>query len=225
MAGTYASGQALDRAASRNFEFGNAALILKGVLLRSERMIWSGGLGVGIPIADDTVVTSGGDKILEIENESVHLLPFMGLLLRADRNTAVQSYIQIDVAANGDPIAGNLAGGPLPELGKFTDSTLLHLDAAVNRVLYRNRRGCLREVIGNAELHYTGTLQPSDFISSAGLTYTNLKRHFNILNATFGAHTVLSNGLVLSPGISVPLRSGLDEQFDYEAMLQVNYLH
>jgi hypothetical protein len=226
LAGTYGSGQALDSAASRDFELGNAAFILKGVLLRSDRMIWSGGLGVGVPLASDTVITRGGQNIVVIENEAVHLLPFMGLLLRKNRDTAFQGYAQVDVATNGDPIFADLTGGPLPRIGKFNDSTLLHLDAAVNHVLYRNRRGrMLRELIGNAELHYTGTLQDSDFVSSGGLTYTNLKRNFNIVNATVGMHMAIANHWVVSPGMSVPLRDGLDEQFDYEAILQLNYLH
>ena len=83
----------------------------------------------------------------------------------------------------------------------------------------------VRQVIGNAELHYTGTLQDSDFVSSGGLTYTNLKRNFNIVNATLGMHMAVANHWVVSPGMSVPLRDGLDEQFDYEAILQVNYIH
>ncbi len=143
LAGTYGSNQAIDAGASRDFELGNAAFILKGVLLRSDRMIWSGGLGVAVPFADDTVVTSGRQNIVVIENEAVHLLPFMGLLLRKNRDTAFQGYAQLDVATNGDPIYADLTGGPLPQIGKFNDSTLLHLDASINHVLYRNpRRAC-----------------------------------------------------------------------------------
>jgi len=79
-------------------------------------------------------------------------------------------------------------------------------------------------VIGNAELHYTGTLEASDFVTDGNLTYTNLKRHFNVLNATAGMHFVLANNWVVTPAMSVPMRDGLDEQFDYEAQLQVNWL-
>ncbi len=225
LAGTYGSRQNLDQNASRDFELGNTTLILKGVLLRTPSLIWSGGLGVALPTADNTVVSSGGQNIIRIKNESVHLLPFLGLLVRKNRDTSFQSYIQLDVAANGDPVFGNLTGGPLPRLGKFTDSTLLHLDFAASHTFFRSQRRCVKELIGNAELHYSGTLQGSDFISAGGLTYTNLKRNFNIVNATVGMHMVLSNNLIVSPGMSVPLRSGLDEQFDYEALLQVNYLH
>jgi hypothetical protein len=226
MAGTYGSTQVLELPESRDFELGNAAFIGKGVLLRGERCLWSGGLGVTIPSADDTRVRRGGQDILKIKNRSVHLLPFTAVLLKASQDTFLQAYMQLDVAASGDPLYGNLSGGPLPKLGVFTDSTLMHLDFALNHVLHRSRtRSLVRQVIANTELHYTGSLQESDFVTSNGLTYTNLTRYFNVLNATAGFHFVLCNNLVVTPAMSIPLRDGLDEQYDYEAIVQVNYLH
>jgi hypothetical protein len=224
MAGTYASSQALDQAADRDFEFGNAALIMKGVLLRGDRFIWSGGLGITLPLSDDTRISSGGQQLLRVENETVHVLPFMGLLLRRSPDTSVHAFMQLDVAANGDPVYGDLTGGPLPKIGVFNDSTLLYLDVAASHVIYRDQsRRFLKQVIANGEIHYSGTLQDADFVQSGSLNYTNLKRNFNVLNATTGLHLVLNNDLVVTPAMSVPLRDGLDEQFDYEAIVHLNY--
>lgn len=223
-AATYASTQELNDPEDRDFELGNITLIGKAILLRTRRFLWSSGVGVAFPTASDSRLRRGGQDLLVVENEAVHLLPFTGLLWRKDRNTSIQGYLQADVAANGDPVFGNLAGGPLPKLGVFNDSTLLHTDVAVNRVVYRNQYAGLRQLILNAELHYTATLQDSDVVSNGSLTYTNLKNRFNIVNGTVGAHLVLANNLVVSPAFSVPLRDGLDEQFDYEAIVQLNYL-
>jgi hypothetical protein len=224
MAGTYASSQALDRAADRDFELGNAALIMKGVLLRGDRFIWSGGLGVTLPLSDDTRISSAGQELLRVENETVHLLPFTGLLLRKSPDTGVHVFMQLDVAANGDSVYGDLTGGPLPKIGIFNDSTLLYLDVATSHVIYRDQsRRFLKQLIANGEIHYSGTLQDADFVQSGNLNYTNLKRNFNVLNATAGLHFVLSNDLVVTPAMSVPLRDGLDEQFDYEAIVHLNY--
>jgi hypothetical protein len=163
---------------------------------------------------------------LVIKNRTFHILPFSALLLRLTQDTYFQAYMQLDVATNGDPIYGNLAGGPLPKLGVFNDSTLMNLDFAVNHVLHRSRsRGLLRGVIANGEIHYSGSLQDADFVTSNGLTYTNLQRYFNVVNATGGLHFLLGNSLVVTPAMSIPLRDGLDEQFDYEAIVQLNYLH
>jgi hypothetical protein len=225
MAGTYASTQSLDRAADRSFEFGNAALILKGILIRNRRLIWSAGLGITLPTADDTRIQSGGRNLLVVENETIHLLPFTALLLRKTQETAFQFYMQLDVATNGDPVYGDLSGTSLPKIGVFNDSTLLHLDASISHLVYDSRRSCgLRQLIANAELHYTGTLQESDFVQSGNLTFTSLARNFNIVNATAGMHMVLGNNVIVTPAMSVPLRSGTDEQFDYEANIQVNLL-
>ena len=225
MAGTYGSTQDLDQKESRDFELGNAALISKFALLRTERLLWSGGVGVTLPTADDSRFYRGSEELFRVENESFHILPFTALLMKINRNTAMQAYLQLDVAANGDSVFGNLAGGPLPKLGVFTDSTLITTDVAFSRTVYRGQRqSVLQKLIANAELHYTGTLQPSDFVSDGTLTYTNLKRNFNVVNATAGMHFVLNNDLVVTPAMSIPLRSGLDEQFDYEAIVQVNWL-
>ncbi len=225
LAATYASSQQITGTEDRSFELGNPTLIGKAVLLRYDDLIWSGGLGVGAPLADDGKLMRNNEELLVIKNESVHLLPFTGLLLRATDDLFVQSYVQLDVDANGNPVYGNLAGGNLPLLGRFTDSTLMHLDVAVNRFVYRNARSStLQAAILNAELHYTTTLQSSDRVDGNGIVVTNLSDRFDVLNATFGSHFMLGNSLVVSPAMAIPLRDGDDEQFDYEAMVQVNYL-
>jgi len=223
-AATFGSTQSIEGPEQRDFELGNVTLIAKGVLLRSQKMIWSGGLGISLPVADDSVLTRDGGTILRVENNSIHLLPFTGFLFRKNRETTLQASMQLDIAANGDPVFGNLDGGVLPQLGVFTDSTLLYLDLGINHLLFQGHgRDRIRSIHGNAELHYTGTLNGSDSINNNGFNYTNLAENFNILNATTGFHIALDNNLVVTPAISVPLRNGLDQQFDYEAVLQLNY--
>jgi hypothetical protein len=227
MAGTFSSRQQVDRPGERDFELGNATLVSKFVLLRSEQFTWTGGTGVTVPFADDARLLRGEDELLRIENEAVHLLPFTGLLYRFNPKTFVQAYTQFDFDMNGNPVLANLSGGPLQGIGRFTDSSLAHADVSAHRIVYENRRAAshLKGVIANAELHYTGTLQESDRVAGDGVVVTNLKDNFNVLNGTVGAHFLVGKHLVVTPAMSVPLRDGLDEQFDYEAILQLNYLH
>lgn len=225
MAGTHSSQQQLDDPGDRSYELGNMTAIGKFVLLRRQNLIWSAGLGATIPLADDAKLKRGEETLLRIRNQSVHVLPYTGVLLRKNRDTAFQGFIQFDFDTNGNEVRGDLAGGPLPKLGTFNDSALVALDASIHHTLYRSQRsGGLQEMIGNAELHYTGTLQESDVVAGQGITITNLTRNFNVLNATLSSHLLFGERLAVTPGISVPLRDGLDEQFDYEAMVQVNYL-
>ncbi|MGV3485298.1 MAG: hypothetical protein ACO1RT_12835 [Planctomycetaceae bacterium] len=225
MAGTLTSHQQADSPGDRSFELGNMTLVGKFLLLKSDDLTWTAGSGVTAPLADDARLMRGDNELLRIENEGIHFLPFMGLLKRFDRRTYFQAYTQFDFDANGNPVAVNLGGGPLQDIGTFSDSALAHVDLSGHRVIYQNRRpsSILKALIANAELHYTGTLQESDVVSGGGVTVANLKGNFNIVNATFGAHLLLGKNLVVTPGMAVPLRDGLDEQFDYEALLQMNY--
>ena len=224
MAGTYASRQVFENGPARDFELGNTTLILKTILLKDRRFTLSGGLGVALPLADDTIMATGGQNIIRIRNESIHLAPFLGLIVRRNRDSAIQTYFQLDIAANGNAVFANPLGGTLPKIGMFNDSTLAHFDVAYSRTLYRNTKArFLKQATGNLEMHYTGTLQPSDVVAANGITFQNLKRHNNIVNTTVGAHLFLGKNIVVTPGMSVPLRTGLDAQFDYEAMVQVNW--
>lgn len=227
MAGTLSSRQQVNTPGDRDFELGNTTLIGKAVLLRTDRFTLTGGTGITIPLADNARLLDGSNELLRIENEAVHMLPFLGLLHRFDRKTFFQAYTQADVDVQGNPVLANITGGPLQTIGRFNDSTLIHADISAHRVVYENRRSSsmLKGVIANAELHYTATVQGSDSVAGQGVVVENLKDNFNILNATVGAHFLVGNHFVVTPGMSVPLRDGLDEQFDYEAILQLNYLH
>lgn len=228
MAGTYGSTQDLDGPENRDFEIGNATFIGKAVLLRTNRLLWTGGMGIALPTADDSNYLSGGQNILSIRNETVRLLPFTAFSWKHTRDTILQSYLQFDFATNDDSVFFSPTGGNLPEIGQYSDASLVHVDASLSHVLYRSNDRCsrLQQVIGNAELHYTGSLEDSDVVRdpSGGFEFGSLQSRFNIVNATSGLHLLLGKKLVLTPAITVPLTSGLDEEFDYEATVQLNYL-
>ncbi|WP_162273188.1 hypothetical protein [Rubripirellula obstinata] len=225
VAGTFGSTQTLGEAERRALEIGNASAILKTILLRGQDYIWAAGLGVSVPLASDTSLRASNDEeILRVENETFHIQPFTGLLYRPSDQWAVQGLLQFDFAAGADSVFANIGGGVLPEIGQFSDSTLGSLDIAATRTMFQgDRTDILQEWLVNLELHYLATMEESDFVMRDNITYENLADNFNILNLTVGSHFVFNNDLVLSPGISVPLRDGTDKQFDYEALVQLNY--
>jgi hypothetical protein len=230
LAATLASDQNITSGArARDFEIGNGLLIGKAILLRRDQIVWSSGLGITVPFADDARLKRGNDDVVIVKNDAVNLIPFSALLLRTrDDGTVLQGGIQVDVAANGTPVYGDSQGGQgIPKIGTFNDATLLYLDASVSQRIYQNRSRRphgLSLAYVTAELHYTETLQDADIVSGNGVTYTSLGNNFNVLNATLGLQTLIGQHLQIAPGMSIPLRDGLDEQFDYEAILQVNYL-
>jgi hypothetical protein len=225
MATTLGSRQDINSPGARNYELGNLTTIAKVVMLRDQSSIWTAGMGITAPLADDARLMQGSQTLLRIRNEAVNLLPFAAVLKRLSDDVAVQLYTQIDVDVNGNEISGNLVGGPLPVLGQLRDSTLMHIDASYHHVLLRqSRREMIREVVGNAELHYTGSLEKAGVVRGNGLTITDLAERFDVVNATFSSHWVLGENIVMTPGISIPLTTGMNRQFNYEAVLQLNYL-
>lgn len=225
MATTLGSRQDINSPGDRSYELGNLTAIGKVVMYRDQRWLWSSGLGATAPLADDARLLRGDDTLLKISNHAVHLLPFSAVLMRVNQDTMVQAFAQLDVDVNGNPVYGDLTGDTLPRLGRLRDATLLHLDASLHRTLLRrSSRDLVREVIGNAELHYTGSLENANTVSGNGLTVTDLSRRFDVVNATFSSHWMLGERTVVTPGIAVPLSGGVNRQFNFEAILQVNYL-
>ena len=233
VAATYGSRQSLNQAEARDMEIGNVAFIGKASLYRGDDFMWVGGLGVSIPTADDTEITMDGFDLIGIENKTVQIQPFTSVLQRWGDWTA-QAYMQLDLAANGDPVFVNTnlndpGAGTLEQVGVFTDSNLMHLDFSLHCLLYQRAKSDsgLNAVISNAELHYTTTIQDADLVTGNNFDYTALQNNFDIVNTTLGAHFVFGkkNDIIVTPAMAIPLREGFDEQFDYEALVQVNYLH
>lgn len=231
VAATYGSDQDLGLPEDRDIEIGNFTLISKFALWRTESLLVSAGLGIGTPTAQDTRLSIGGVDLLEVRNETVQIQPFMGALYRWNDDWSFQAYMQLDVAAGGDAVMVNgdfddPTANRLEFAGDFKDSTLMHLDFSASKSLYRtsDREARLTNVLANAEVHYTSTLEDSSVVQSNNFTYTNLKNRFDIVNMTFGSHFVFKNGLVATPAIAVPLTEGLDKQFDFEAIVQLNYV-
>jgi len=233
VAATYGSRQSLNDAEARDMEIGNVAFIGKASLFRGDDFLWVGGLGVSIPTADDTEITMDGFDLVNIENRTVQIQPYTSVLKRWGDWTA-QAYMQLDLAANGDPVHVNTnlndpGAGTLEQVGVFTDSNLMHFDFSLHCLLYQraNSDSGLNAVISNAELHYTTTLQDADLVTRDTFDYTSLQNNFDIVNTTLGAHFVFGkeNDIIVTPAMAIPLREGFNEQFDYEALLQVNYLH
>lgn len=233
IAATYGSRQSLNDAEVRDMEIGNAAFIGKAALYRTNDFLWVGGLGFSIPTSDDTEITLDGFDLIEIVNETVLIQPFTSVLKRWG-DWSAQAFMQLDIAANGDPVLintdlDNPGVGQLQQVGVFNDSALMHLDFSLHCLLYQRARSenGLNSVIANTELHYTTTLQDADLVESNNFDYTGLQANFDIVSTTLGAHFVFGkeNDIVITPAMVIPLSDGLDRQFDYEAVVQVNYLH
>jgi hypothetical protein len=205
-------------------EFGDLALISKFLLTSNDSCALAAGMAVALPTADNYELYGiNGEKILEIENDSVHLIPFLAFLYTPERsNYFVQSFITVDVDANGNPVFGNMGASGLENIGDWNDQTYLTGSAAIGRFIYQNnsRNANLQAVALISEFHYTATANDADIIRNGPFQLGNPGQDLSLLNGVFGANFRFQN-YSLTTGYSVPLTSD-DRIFDGEARVFLN---
>lgn len=208
-------------------EFGNMNLFLKTLLAgggRRDDYAISAGLGFALPTADDVrVFDTAGSELIAVDNEAVHLLPFIGGLYAPNDRLFVQGFIQFDFDANGNPVYTRNAG-TLTRAGSVNDPTFIFVDAGVGYWMHRSRRGRITGIAPTAELHYNRTLQDTDVVTSGPFQVGNVQENIEILNAVFGLNMTFRNNLNVTAGYTVPIGGGADQQFDGEFRLQANWL-
>ena len=206
---------------SRDFEMGNFVFTYKHALAYTDRGLISSGLGVSIPTGDGTkLFQSTGEQIVNIENQSVHILPYIAGLWTPNSKSWLQGFAQLDIDANGDTVSGDVAGGELPHLGVLHDSTWMFFDVAAGRWIYEGN-GAVQRVGLITELHYNSTLSDADLVTGNGITVTDFSNRLDVLNGTAGIHVVY-NRLAFTTGVTVPLRTDDDRQMDFEVAALVN---
>jgi hypothetical protein len=209
---------------------GNLQVVMKYLLLADDISSLGAGLAVDIPTGSDVSLSfAGGDPILQlgaitIENDAVHLLPYLGLVL-ADDTLFIQFFGQLDFAVNGNDVRSLLLAGD----SQFNDQNLLFLDVSAGYWLYRDPDACaITGLAALAELHYTTSIQDADQvvipqINSRPAVIGNEFNRFDVLNLTAGFDTEIANTTSLRVGAAVPVEGDFDDRFfDAELQVQVN---
>jgi hypothetical protein len=221
-----------------NGNFGNLAVILKGLLYQGES------LGIGTGLGIDTPTGSGVDALLgtvnpinlRFQNQAVHLLPWIGFLYSQGdpqwgwgNGLFMTGFLQFDAAANGNTIQFiNPATGNRTDLGKFNEQNVLFVDLAMGYWLYRDSfapRWTGLAVIG--EMHYTTSMQDPDQVAgatqNAGAVVTNPSGRFDVVNGTIGIQALMFDKSSLRVAGVFPMGSRMDQRFfDSEVQVQFN---
>ncbi len=175
-------------------QFGDIQVILKAIVLQADTWTLCMGLEISVPTAPGiNVGLADGTPLVRIGNSSTHLLPFFGLLVTPNDDWFIQTYLQVDVPASGDPVSANLTGSGLVSTGEIYDQTQLFADAVVGRWLYRNPAGRLSGLAAVFEAHYTGGLNAPSAIQAGNFTIGNNSAEYNVLDLVVGAHAVVGN--------------------------------
>jgi hypothetical protein len=217
-----------------NGNVGNLAVILKGLLYQDDRWGFGIGLGIDTPTGSDTVARLGTTN-LELQNEAVHLLPYVGFLYAPgdpqwgwNDTWFASGFLQVDVAASGNTVRlADPAGGGGVNLGKFNEQHQLFADLGVGYWLYRDPcapRWTGLSVIG--ELHYSTSIHDPDLVAGtfggAAAAVSNPSGRFDVFNGTIGIQALMFDCSSLRVAASFPFGTGEDKRF-YDSEVQVQF--
>ena len=236
-ASTYANSQFVDPndpcglTDGQAVEFGNMSVIFKSIIALGQKWAWSGGMQVALPTAGDTIVRSapGGQTLVRVNNDSVRLMPFSGLIWAPNDRWYSQTLLQLDTATNGNPAYLGFPGsttippGGLAQVGKLQYPTFLYLSFSGGYWLYKNDRGRLTGFSPIAELHVNQALQGSDVLDGPNYQLGNNYGVISLVNGVVGANWEWGKRSTLTVAYATPLGGGVDRWFDGEARLFYNW--
>jgi len=204
-------------------EFGNINLVFKSILVQcGDQSALTAGLTLNLPTAQDSHLLDGtGMTIASIDNESVHLLPFIAYYRQHSPRTWSTIIAQLDFDANGTTFYREDVGETRVEFGRYQEQNFLYLDYSVGHWFYEDRCGnsFIRRAAVIGELHYSTTLNDTDLTSSgpsSGDIVTNPFNRIDVLNATAGLRFQLGDNYLLTAAAVAPLKDGENKLFDSE---------
>jgi hypothetical protein len=204
-------------------ELGNVGMGLKTVLWQGSRYVLTGGTTMVFPTGDDELAIDPY-AITTIENQSLHVAPFVGLGLNPSERLFALSFLQFDFdtsgyavsVANVDPDDPNLI---TIERGRLYDQSLMFADVSLGYWLYRNPSAAVFTALApTVELHYTTTIEDAD--EAAGIS--NVLNRVDVLNLTAGFQAHIGQHSAANIAMAFPLRGGEEALFDSEFLLQYN---
>lgn len=212
---------------TNNVEFGNLFFSLKHVLYQRNQLLISSGLSLTAPTADSIRIVNGvGTEVVRINNESVHLMPFIGFYKKMSQRAFTQGFLQVDVDANGNRVYHNpnVQSNSLNQIGRLHDMTLLYLDLNAGYWVYRSTGSGLTGIAPLIEGHMNRSLNHADcVIDATGRTRIQLPiQEFDNFNAVGAIVFEFNRRSRLAFGYGVPIGNGKDRAFDNELRITFN---
>ena len=203
--------------------FGNLTLYAKAILHQTERLAFTGGLGIALPTASDIRVNyANGNTLLRVQNDSMHLQPFLGMLYTPNTRFYAQGFVQYDATASGNRVAINAAGAGLQQAGRLTDPNHIYLDAGLGYWLYRgNGNSGLTGIVPTVEVHQTSSTQDGDVVAAGPFQVGNFSGSTSITSIAAGTTLEFGRQSQLTAGYATPIGGGVDRQ--YNGAFQVNF--
>ena len=232
-------------------ELENISVAFKSYIYRTQNTGFTGGFILNLPTADDFKfeqefgdAVDADDNVVQLEheinvrNQSVHITPFVGLLVVPTERLFVQGFAQLDVPLNGNTTTfiPAIDEAPAGEIQKFKldDQTLLQLDISAGYWIYLNPEASfITGIAPMVEFHYTSTINDADILifenTALGTDYLgvlgNTNNRLDIYNVTAASSIRIGQRGYVTLGAVFPLSRGKGNNlYDWEFQFQLNYL-
>lgn len=204
-------------------EFGNINLVFKSILFQcGDQSALTAGMTLNLPTAKDGQLLDGsGATVATIDNQSVHLLPFIAYYRQHSSRTWSTAIMQLDFDLNGTTFYHEDDGGSRVDFGRYQEQNFLYLDYSVGHWFYEDCCGTafIRRAAVIGEIHYSTTINDTDLANSgpsAGDVVTNPFNRIDVVNATAGLRFQLGDNYLLTAAAVAPLKDGENQLFDSE---------
>lgn len=203
-------------------QFGDISAFFKVLLRTTDTAALSAGLALSIPTADDIDIRlANGTPLIALQNESVHLGPFLAGLYAPNDHFFAQGFLQFDFDVHGREVLFNSTGSGLTSAGRLTDTSYVFADAGIGYWLTHPTQSVHPTAL-LAEVHYNGSLNTGDIVQTGNFQVGDGASAVDLLNLTIGASVTLSHNTNLSAGYVTPLASS-DEQYDGALRVNLEY--
>lgn len=194
------------------------------------------GLGLGVPITSDVILSLPNDT-LRYREQTTHLMPYIGFLSMPSDDWFFQGFLQFDFAAGDNQLESMPSGRPSQHLASLAEQQLFFADLSLGRWLYRDLDApVLSGLAAVFEIHYLTTLNDSSAPTVMGpplgpggglpfngtYTLTNLGNRLDVVDLTAGVQLqfgALSNLRIA--GVA-PVTTGFNRFFDGELQVSFN---
>lgn len=228
-------------------ELGNLTLTLKGLVHETMSTATSIGLTFSLPTADDiNVFQEPGQTLLLVENEALHLMPFIGWAYAPNERFFAQLFTQVDIAANSNPVfisdtfTSIAPTGQLSRFGSLHDAAFLYVSGTLGYWMYREPAVVTRRWDGRQyrtvteyggspyftgfapllEIHFNRSLEAGDEIKTGAININSYDT-FSLTDVIIGAMVTFGQGGSFRAAYAMPVIGMDDKQFNSEVRLSL----
>lgn len=207
---------------------GDLVVTLKGLLYSDDSQAVALGLAINTPTGNDLTVSlpnsGGGGANFTLDNNAVHLIPFLAYQAAPSDDFFFNSFLQFDTPTNSNSAQVRNIGAATVDNLKINEQTLLYLDTSFGYWMFRDPEAeFLTGLAGLLELHYTTTLNSTNAVSDRDqiVTFASNSGRLDVLNLTVALHTEISRSTTIRAGFVTPLRGHDHRFFDSEFTVAV----